>query len=71
MTLYQLYAKQNAQRTNVKEESTRQGRKKLMRTLGDLGDILGAKNIDSIRLSGAKEWAITHERQKGLCLSGP
>ena len=32
MTLCQLYAKQNAQRANVKE-STRQGRKKLMRTL--------------------------------------
>lgn len=51
MTLCQLYAKQNAQRANVKE-STRQGRKKLMRTLE--GDILGARSIDSIRLSDAK-----------------
>ena len=40
MTLCQLYAKQNAQRANVKE-STRQGRKKLMRILED--DILGAR----------------------------
>ena len=55
MTLCQLYAKQNAQRANVKE-STRQGRKKLMRTLE--GDILGARSIDSIRLSDAKEWAL-------------
>ena len=55
MTLCQLYAKQNAQRANVKE-STRQGRKKLMRTLK--GDILGARSIDSIRLSDAKEWAL-------------
>ena len=61
MTLCQLYAKQNAQRANVKE-STRQGRKKLMRTLED--DILGARSIDSIRLSDAKEWAL-RMKEKG------
>ena len=55
MTLCQLYAKQNAQRANVKE-STRQGRKKLMRTLE--GEILGARSSASIRLSAAKEWAL-------------
>ena len=62
MTLCQLYAKQNAQRANVKE-STRQGRKKLMRTLE--GDILGARSIDSIRLSDAKEWAL-RMKEKGF-----
>ena len=61
MTLCQLYAKQNAQRANVKE-STRQGRKKFMRTLE--GDILGARSIDSIRLSDAKEWAL-RMKEKG------
>ena len=61
MTLCQLYAKQNAQRANVKE-STRQGRKTLMRILE--GDILGARSIDSIRLSDAKEWAL-RMKEKG------
>ena len=61
MTLCQLYAKQNAQRANVKK-STQQGRKTLMRILED--DILGARSIDSIRLSDAKEWALTHERER-------
>ena len=61
MTLCQLYAKQNAQRANVKE-STRQGRKTLMRILED--DILGSRSIDSIRLSDAKEWAL-RMKEKG------
>ena len=53
MTLCQLYAKQNAQRANVKK-STQQGRKTLMRILEN--DILGARSIDSIRLSDARKW---------------
>ena len=61
MTLCQLYAKQNAQRANVKK-STQQGRKTLMRILED--DILGARSIDSIRLSDAKEWAL-RMKEKG------
>ena len=61
MTLCQLYAKQNAQRANVKK-STQQGRKTLMRILED--DMLGARSIDSIRLSDAKEWAL-RMKEKG------
>lgn len=61
MTLCQLYAKQNAQRANVKK-STQQGRKTLMRILED--DILGSRSIDSIRLSDAKEWAL-RMKEKG------
>ena len=55
MTLCQLYAKQNAQRTNVKK-STQKQREQLMRLLKE--DKLGARSIDTIKLSDAKEWAL-------------
>ena len=55
MTLCQLYAKQNEQRANVKE-STKTGRKQLMEILKK--DKLGARSIDSIKPSDAKEWAV-------------
>lgn len=59
MTLCQLYAKQNASRSNVKE-STKTGRKNLMEILKN--DKLGARSIDTIKPSDAKEWAL---RMKG------
>ena len=55
MTLCQLYAKQNAQRTNVKK-STQKQREQLMRLLKE--DKLGARSIDTIKPSDAKEWAL-------------
>ena len=55
MTVCQLYAKQISHRTNVKR-NTIAGRKHLMSILEK--DKLGAKSIDSIKLSDAKEWAI-------------
>ena len=55
MTLCQLYAKQNAQRPNVKA-NTKNGRKYLMEILKN--DKLGTRSIDSIKPSDAKEWAI-------------
>lgn len=55
MTLCQLYAKQNAQRGNVKR-NTETGRKYLMDILEQ--DKLGARAIDTIKPSDAKEWAI-------------
>lgn len=55
MTLCQLYTKQNEQRANVKE-STKTGRKQLMEILKK--DKLGARSIDSIKPSDAKEWAV-------------
>lgn len=55
MTLCQLYAKQNAQRGNVKK-STQKQREQLMEILK--ADKLGARSIDSIKPSDAKEWAV-------------
>lgn len=55
MSLCQLYAKQNDQRPNVKA-NTKNGRKHLMEILKN--DRLGARSIDSIKPSDAKEWAI-------------
>lgn len=55
MTLCQLYAKKNAGRPNVKK-STQRGRKYLMEALKQ--DKLGARSIDSIKPSDAKEWAV-------------
>lgn len=55
MTLCELYAKQNAQRPKVKK-GTQNGRKYLMEILKQ--DKLGARSIDSIKQSDAKEWAI-------------
>ena len=56
MTLCQLYAKQNTSRSNVKE-STKTGRKNLMEILKN--DKLGARSIDTIKPSDAKEWALS------------
>ena len=61
MTLCQLYAKQNAQRANVKK-STQKQRKQLMRLLKE--DKLGARSIDTIKPSDAKEWAL-RMKEKG------
>ena len=55
MTVCQLYAKQISHRQNVKR-NTKTGRKYLMKILQK--DKLGAKSIDSVKLSDAKEWAI-------------
>ena len=55
MTVCQLYAKQNASRSNVKE-STKTGRKNLMEILKN--DKLGTRSIDTIKPSDAKEWAL-------------
>ena len=55
MTFCQLYAKQNAQRANVKK-STQKQREQLMRLLKE--DKLGARSIDTIKPSDAKEWAL-------------
>ena len=48
MTLCQLYAKQNAQRANVKKSTIKQ-REQLMRLLKE--DKLGARSIDTIKPS--------------------
>jgi len=63
MTLCQLYAKQNAQRANVKK-STQKQREQLMRLLKE--DKLGARSIDTIKPSDAKEWAL-RMKDKGFC----
>ncbi|MDI3075027.1 site-specific integrase [Clostridioides difficile] len=55
MTLCQLYAKQNASRSNVKKSTTVQ-REQLMEILKR--DKLGNRSIDSIKPSDAKEWAV-------------
>lgn len=55
MTLCQLYAKQNASRSNVKKTTTLQ-REQLMEILKR--DKLGNRSIDSIKPSDAKEWAV-------------
>lgn len=60
ISLCQLYAKQNTQRANVKK-STQTQRKHLMRLLEE--DELGARSIDSIRLSDAKEWALRMKKK--------
>ena len=59
MTLCELYGKQNASRANVKA-STARSRKTLMEALK--ADCLGARRIDGIKPSDAKEWAA---RMKG------
>ena len=64
MTLCQLYAKQNAQRANVKK-STQKQREQLMRLLKE--DKLGARSIDTIKPSAAKEWAL-RMKDKGFSL---
>lgn len=55
MTLCELYKKQNASRANVKK-TTEKGRQTLMQALKE--DALGARSIDSIKPSDAKEWAV-------------
>lgn len=61
ITLCQLYAKQNEQRANVKR-TTQSQRKQLMRILKE--DKLGARSIDTIKPSDAKEWAL-RMKEKG------
>ena len=55
MTVCQLYAKKNSQRKNVKL-NTEKGREYLMKILKN--DPLGARSIDTVKLSDGKEWAI-------------
>ena len=55
MTVCQLYAKQISHRKNVKR-NTEKGRQHLMNILKN--DPLGARSIDSVKLSDAKEWVI-------------
>ena len=55
MTLCQLYAKQNAQRANVKK-STQKQREQLMRLLKE--DKLGARSLIQSNPLDAKEWAL-------------
>lgn len=55
MTVCELYAKQIRQNGNVKPK-TNVGRQHLMSILQD--DMLGARSIDSIKLSDGKEWVI-------------
>lgn len=62
MTLCQLYDKQNSLRPNVRK-STVQGRKQLMDALK--ADKLGNMNIDKIKPSDAKAWAI-RMKEKGF-----
>lgn len=61
MTLCELYAKNTAQRINVKK-NTLAGRKYLMDALKQ--DKLGSRSIDSIKPSDAKEWAV-RMKEKG------
>ena len=61
MTVCQLCAKQNSQRTDVKQ-GTKKKREYLMGLLQ--ADPLGGKSIDTVKPSDAKEWAI-HMRGKG------
>lgn len=55
MTVCQLYEKQIGHRKNVKR-NTEKGRQHLMNILKN--DSLGARSIDSVKLSDAKEWVI-------------
>ena len=55
MTVCQLYAKKNSQRKNVKL-NTKKGRQHLMNALEN--DPLGARSIDTVKMSDCKEWAI-------------
>ena len=66
MTLCQLYAKQNTQRANVKK-STQKQREQLMRLLKE--DKLGARSIDTIKPSDAKEKVALIEEQEQALLS--
>lgn len=60
MTLCQLYAKKNAGRPNVKKK-TKESREYLMRALES--DFLGARSIDSIKPSDAREWALRMQKK--------
>lgn len=55
MTVCQLYARKNNQRRNIKH-NTIKGRQYLMNILEK--DPLGAKSIDSVKLSDGRNWAI-------------
>lgn len=62
MTVCQLYAKQNRHRSNVRR-GTEKGRQYLMDALKN--DPLGARSIDTVKLSDAKEWAM-RMKEKGF-----
>ena len=66
MTLCQLYAKKNAQRSNV-TKNTEIGRKYLMKALED--DILGSRSIDSTKPSDAREWLSCTSSNIQNCIS--
>lgn len=55
MTVCQLYAKKNSLRTKIRR-NTEKGRHYLMNILTN--DPLGAKSIDTVKLSDAKKWAV-------------
>lgn len=65
MTVCQLYALHNSHRMNVRH-GTKKGRSYLMDALEN--DPLGAKSIDSVKLSDAKAWAV-RMKEKGYAYS--
>ena len=65
MTVCQLYAKQIRYRGNVKHNTTN-GRNRLMKSLEQ--DKLGSCSIESVKMSGAKEWAM-RMAEKGAAYS--
>ena len=65
MTVCQLYALHNSHRMNVRH-GTKKGRSYLMDALEN--DPLGAKSIDSVKLSDAKEWSV-RMKEKGYAYS--
>ena len=65
MTVCQLYAKYIRQRGNVKR-GTKKGRKQLMNLLSE--DKLGAASIENVKLSDAKEWALSMQ-EKGIAFN--
>ena len=65
MTVCQLYALHNSHRMNVRR-GTKKGRSYLMGALEN--DPLGAKSIDSVKLSDAKAWAV-RMKEKGYAYS--
>ena len=61
MTVCQLYEKHIRNRANVRH-GTKQGRKQLMKILEE--DTIGACNIENVKMSDAKEWAL-RMKEKG------
>ena len=65
MTVCQLYAKKNSHRKNIKR-NTEKGRKYLMDILKK--DPLGARSIDTVKQSDAKEWCIRMNENGYACI---